>query len=158
MATPNNYSRKFYGYKQSHFHRAPLSLRRGMAGCEMHLKIAVATQFKNRIVDDPLGIMRSWNSTIHFCQWYGVSYGQRHQRVRVLALRSLKLSGTISPHIGNLSFLKELYLQNNSFFDEIPPQVARLPVCVACKYCLCKLIPSLVKSLLAYLIALTLFQ
>ena len=83
-------------------------------------------QFKNRIVDDPLGIMSSWNSTIHFCQWYGVSCGHRHQRVRVLALPSLKLSGTISPHIGNLSFLKELYLQNNSFFDEIPPQVGRL--------------------------------
>uniref|UniRef100_A0A6N2KKP2 non-specific serine/threonine protein kinase n=1 Tax=Salix viminalis TaxID=40686 RepID=A0A6N2KKP2_SALVM len=33
---------------------------------------------------------------------------------------------TISPHIGNLSFLKELYLQNNSFFHEIPPQVGRL--------------------------------
>ncbi|KAG5222760.1 LRR receptor serine/threonine-protein kinase [Salix suchowensis] len=83
-------------------------------------------QFKSRIVDDPLGIMSSWNSTIHFCQWYGVSCGHRHQRVRVLALQSLKLSGTISPHIGNLSFLKELYLQNNSFFHEIPPQVGRL--------------------------------
>ncbi|KAJ6894099.1 LRR receptor-like serine/threonine-protein kinase [Populus alba x Populus x berolinensis] len=83
-------------------------------------------QFKNKIVDDPLGIMSSWNSTIHFCQWYGVSCGRRHQRVRVLALQSLKLSGTISPHIGNLSFLRELHLQNNSFFHEIPPQVGRL--------------------------------
>ncbi|KAG5235287.1 LRR receptor serine/threonine-protein kinase [Salix suchowensis] len=88
-------------------------------------------QFKNRIVDDPLGIMSSWNSTIHFCQWYGVSCSHRHQRVRVLALQSLKLSGTISPHIGNLSFLKELYLQNNilslqtnSISGPIPPSIS----------------------------------
>ena len=44
MATPNNYSRKFYDYKAPHFHRAPLSLQRGMAGREARRKkIAVAT-------------------------------------------------------------------------------------------------------------------
>ena len=42
MATPNNYSRKFYGYKHPHFHRAPLSLQREMAGREARQKIVVA--------------------------------------------------------------------------------------------------------------------
>ncbi|KAB2626920.1 LRR receptor-like serine/threonine-protein kinase [Pyrus ussuriensis x Pyrus communis] len=47
--------------------------------------------------------MTSWNETIHFCHWYGVSCGRRHQRVTRLDLRSSKLSGSISPHVGNLT-------------------------------------------------------
>ncbi|XP_020540234.1 probable LRR receptor-like serine/threonine-protein kinase At3g47570 isoform X2 [Jatropha curcas] len=83
-------------------------------------------EFKSKITDDPLGVMTSWNASFHFCQWYGVQCVRRHQRVTVLDLRSLKLSGSISPHIGNLSFLRELFLQNNSFTQEIPHQISHL--------------------------------
>ncbi|KAK4745005.1 hypothetical protein SAY87_011317 [Trapa incisa] len=75
---------------------------------------------------DPLGILSSWNSTVHFCHWHGVTCGRRHQRVIILELQSLQLSGTISPHIGNLSFLRELNLRNNSFISAIPPEVGLL--------------------------------
>ncbi|KAG5616215.1 hypothetical protein H5410_016039 [Solanum commersonii] len=71
--------------------------------------------FKNMIIDDPFKIMDSWNETIHFCDWPGVSCGRRHPRVTVLNLTSLKLRGSLSPSIGNLSFLYVLKLQNNSF-------------------------------------------
>ncbi|XP_055962086.1 probable LRR receptor-like serine/threonine-protein kinase At3g47570 [Mercurialis annua] len=83
-------------------------------------------QFKAKITDDPLGIMNSWNSSSHFCQWYGVTCGSKHQRVTVLDLRNLTLSGSISPYIGNLSFLRELNLDNNGFRSEIPPQIGHL--------------------------------
>ncbi|KAJ9174751.1 hypothetical protein P3X46_013357 [Hevea brasiliensis] len=83
-------------------------------------------EFKAKITRDPLGIMRSWNDTLHFCQWYGVTCGRRHQRVTVLDLPSLQLSGSISPHVGNLSFLRKLYLPNNSFSHEIPSQIGNL--------------------------------
>ncbi|KAJ9174626.1 hypothetical protein P3X46_013253 [Hevea brasiliensis] len=83
-------------------------------------------EFKAKITDDPLGIMPSWNGSTHFCQWYGVTCSRRHQRVVILNLRSLQLSGSISPHIGNLSFLRELNLMNNSFSDAIPPEVGHL--------------------------------
>jgi len=82
--------------------------------------------FKSKITHDPLGIMRLWNSSIHFCQWFGVTCSQKHQRVAVLDLRSLKLSGSVSPYIGNLSFLRNLYLQHNSFSHEIPAQIGHL--------------------------------
>eukprot|EP00258_Populus_trichocarpa_P051579 XP_024467598.1 probable LRR receptor-like serine/threonine-protein kinase At3g47570 isoform X2 [Populus trichocarpa] len=82
--------------------------------------------FKSKMTRDPLGIMRLWNSSIHFCQWFGVTCSQKHQRVTVLDLRSLKLSGSVSPYIGNLSFLREIYLQNNSFSHEIPAQIGHL--------------------------------
>ena len=83
-------------------------------------------EFKAKITHDPFGAMSSWNASIHFCQWQGVTCGRRHQRVTVLNLQSQKLVGSISPHVGNLSFLRNLTLQNNSFHNEIPPEIGRL--------------------------------
>jgi Leucine-rich repeat (LRR) protein len=83
-------------------------------------------EFKAKIISDPFMFLSSWNDTTHFCQWRGVTCGRRHQRITQLALASQKLAGTISPFIGNLSFLRYLYLQNNSFSHEIPPEIGRL--------------------------------
>ena len=83
-------------------------------------------EFKAKIIHDPFGVMSSWNHSVHFCRWSGVTCGRRHQRVIVLDLQSSKLVGSISPHVGNLSFLKNLTLQNNSFHNEIPPEIGRL--------------------------------
>ncbi|CAK9168899.1 unnamed protein product [Ilex paraguariensis] len=83
--------------------------------------------FKAKITADPLGAMSSWNESIHFCKWYGVTCSRRqHQRVIELDLGHKKLSGTMSPHTGNLSFLKILILTNNSFHGDIPPELGRL--------------------------------
>ncbi|CAN1170947.1 Probable LRR receptor-like serine/threonine-protein kinase At3g47570 [Linum perenne] len=79
------------------------------------------------ITDDPLGVFSSWNDSVHFCEWYGVSCSKRHHsRVTVLNLSAHRLYGSISPHVGNLSFLKVLYLFNNSFMGEIPPEIGQL--------------------------------
>ena len=83
-------------------------------------------EFKAKITDDPLQVMSSWNDSIHFCQWQGVTYACRHQRVITLNLRSSKLVGSISLHVGNLSFLKNLTLLNNNFHNEIPSEIDRL--------------------------------
>ncbi|XVF01312.1 hypothetical protein REPUB_Repub04eG0077100 [Reevesia pubescens] len=83
-------------------------------------------EFKAKITGDQLGIMRSWNNSVHFCQWHGVKCGRRHQRVTELDLRALKLMGSISPSIGNLSFLRLLNLENNSFSQELPQEIGRL--------------------------------
>ena len=82
--------------------------------------------FKAKITLDPFGVISSWNDSIHFCRWGGVTCGRRHQRVIALDLRSLKLVGSISSHVENLSFLRYLILQNNSFHNEIPPQIGYL--------------------------------
>ncbi|XVF24094.1 hypothetical protein REPUB_Repub13aG0097700 [Reevesia pubescens] len=76
--------------------------------------------------------MRSWNNSVHFCQWHGVKCGRRRQRVTELDLQALKLMGSISPYIGNLSFLRVLELQNNSFVSDnemsgiVPSSLANL--------------------------------
>ncbi|KDP46934.1 hypothetical protein JCGZ_08922 [Jatropha curcas] len=83
--------------------------------------------FKLAIKQDPFQIFSSWNNSLHFCQWYGVSCSRRHpHRVAALNLRSQGLVGSLSPHIGNLSFLRLIDLENNSFHGEIPQQIGNL--------------------------------
>ncbi|KAL5568489.1 hypothetical protein UlMin_025064 [Ulmus minor] len=82
--------------------------------------------FKKSITSDPFRILSSWNHSVSFCNWPGVTCGRRHPRVTRLDLPSHNLKGSISPHIGNLTFLMRINLQNNSFFGEIPQQVGYL--------------------------------
>ncbi|KAK4582495.1 hypothetical protein RGQ29_025616 [Quercus rubra] len=82
--------------------------------------------FKNRITQDPLQIMSSWNNSYHFCNWLGVTCGPSNKRVMVLNLKTKKLSGSIPPSIGNLTYLTGINLENNSFYGEIPQEVGRL--------------------------------
>ncbi|XP_050242073.1 putative receptor-like protein kinase At3g47110 [Quercus robur] len=82
--------------------------------------------FKNRITQDPLQIMSSWNDTIHFCNWLGVTCSPSCKRVTVLDLKAKKLVGFITPSIRNLTYLTGINLQNNSFYGEIPQEVGCL--------------------------------
>ncbi|GMP95389.1 hypothetical protein CsSME_00044463 [Camellia sinensis var. sinensis] len=68
----------------------------------------------------------SWNHSIHFCNWQGVSCGRQHQHVTVLNLSSHALVGSVSPQIGNLTFLRTIDLGNNSFHGEIPQELGKL--------------------------------
>ncbi|XP_071738692.1 uncharacterized protein [Rutidosis leptorrhynchoides] len=82
--------------------------------------------FKSLITRDPYGVLSSWNTSFHFCDWSGVTCGKRHKRVTGLQLDSKGLEGSLSPHVGNLSFLRELMLRNNSFQKTIPYELGRL--------------------------------
>ncbi|KAL9402718.1 hypothetical protein Peur_006567 [Populus x canadensis] len=81
--------------------------------------------FKTQI-RDPLGKLSSWNESLHFCEWSGVNCGRKHRRVVELDLHSSQLAGSLSPHIGNLSFLRILNLEINSFSYLIPQELGRL--------------------------------
>ncbi|GKD48872.1 leucine-rich repeat protein [Tanacetum coccineum] len=82
--------------------------------------------FKSKITHDPYKVLTSWNHSFHFCEWSGVSCGKRHKRVTALRLYSKGLEGSLSPHVGNLSFLRRLLLGNNSFEGNIPHELGRL--------------------------------
>ncbi|GAB2259969.1 hypothetical protein Droror1_Dr00010824 [Drosera rotundifolia] len=75
---------------------------------------------------DPLKTLASWNSSLDHCIWRGVVCGRRHRRVTQLHLSSLSLVGTLSPSIGNLSFLHEVYLNNNTFQGQLPAEIGHL--------------------------------
>ncbi|XP_057990712.1 putative receptor-like protein kinase At3g47110 [Hevea brasiliensis] len=83
-------------------------------------------EFKSKIGNDPHDVFSSWNDSVNFCKWQGITCGRKHHRVTSLNLYGLSLSGTISPFIGNLTFLRFLNLRNNSFHGEIPQEVGRL--------------------------------
>ncbi|XP_042477568.1 LRR receptor-like serine/threonine-protein kinase EFR [Macadamia integrifolia] len=83
-------------------------------------------EFKKRI-NDPYRALRSWNDTVHFCNWVGITCGNRHQqRVISLDLGEKGLGGNISPSIGNLTFLHFLNIGNNSFHGQIPQEIGNL--------------------------------
>ncbi|KAF7816331.1 putative receptor-like protein kinase [Senna tora] len=83
-------------------------------------------KFRESITNDPNGVLRTWNNSIHFCNWLGVTCSNKHQRVIALDLEGYKLIGSISPYIGNLSFLRSLNLQNNSLHGQIPHEFGHL--------------------------------
>ncbi|KAB2615415.1 LRR receptor-like serine/threonine-protein kinase FLS2 [Pyrus ussuriensis x Pyrus communis] len=84
---------------------------------------------KAHITSDPQNILATnWSSASNsnICNWVGVICGARHHRVTALNLSYMGLAGVIPPHLGNLSFLVELGLQNNSFHGLLPQELSRL--------------------------------
>ncbi|XP_028945492.2 probable LRR receptor-like serine/threonine-protein kinase At3g47570 [Malus domestica] len=82
--------------------------------------------FKKRITEDPLSVMSSWNHSIHFCSWVGITCHRATQRVLILDLEDKQLVGSIPPSIGNLTRLIEISLGSNKFHGEIPQELGRL--------------------------------
>ncbi|KAK9742355.1 hypothetical protein RND81_03G166500 [Saponaria officinalis] len=87
---------------------------------------AALLAIKNQLVDRPEGVFSSWNDSVPHCAWAGVTCGRKHKRVTMLHLNSRNLSGTISPFIGNLSFLNTIALYNNSLHGQIPDKIGDL--------------------------------
>ncbi|XP_009786455.1 receptor kinase-like protein Xa21 [Nicotiana sylvestris] len=83
--------------------------------------------FQNLVTSPSLFLAKNWTSNTSFCSWFGVTCSSRRQRVVALTLPNLKLQGTISPSLANLSFLRELNLGNNFFHGGIPYGLGNLP-------------------------------
>ncbi|KAM3368500.1 hypothetical protein ACQJBY_016805 [Aegilops geniculata] len=78
--------------------------------------------FKRAITDDPKGLLSSWNTSVHFCNWQGVkcSIITEHERVAELDLSEQSFVGEISPSLGNMSYLTYLNLSRSKFSGQIP--------------------------------------
>ncbi|CAM8899458.1 unnamed protein product [Rhodiola kirilowii] len=88
--------------------------------------MALREEFIDSIIPSDGSPLNSWNASLHFCQWQGVICGKRHRRVTVLDLVEQQLDGVLSTSIGNLTFLRELYLTNNALHGEIPKEIGKL--------------------------------
>jgi len=83
--------------------------------------------FKSLITSDPYDMLsNNWSTSTSVCNWVGVTCDERHNRVHSLNLRNMSLRGTVSPNLGNLSFLVILYLSRNSFSGQFPEKIYRL--------------------------------
>ncbi|XP_044476864.1 putative receptor-like protein kinase At3g47110 [Mangifera indica] len=84
-------------------------------------------QFKSHITSDPYSVLAyNWSISNPICNWIGISCGGRHERVTVLNLSSMDLGGTVSSHLGNLSFLVNLDLSDNNFHGHLPNELGQL--------------------------------
>ncbi|XP_044472305.1 putative receptor-like protein kinase At3g47110 [Mangifera indica] len=84
-------------------------------------------QFKAHITSDPYSVLAyNWSISNPICSWVGISCGARHERVTALNLSFMDLGGTISPHLGNLSFLVKLDLSYNNFHGHLPNELGQL--------------------------------
>uniref|UniRef100_A0A0E0JMS0 non-specific serine/threonine protein kinase n=1 Tax=Oryza punctata TaxID=4537 RepID=A0A0E0JMS0_ORYPU len=88
--------------------------------------LAALLDFKAQ-VKDPTGILASnWTASAPFCSWIGVSCDSSGKWVTGLEFEDMALQGTISPQIGNLSFLSSLVLSNTSLIGPVPTELGRL--------------------------------
>ncbi|KAL2553474.1 putative LRR receptor-like serine/threonine-protein kinase [Forsythia ovata] len=82
--------------------------------------------FKSQITEDPIGVLASWNDSLHLCNWTGVMCSNDQRRVTSLNLQGKRLAGTLSSYVGNFTFIYLLDLSGNSFHGEIPPELGNL--------------------------------
>ncbi|EYU40963.1 hypothetical protein ABFS82_07G099400 [Erythranthe guttata] len=83
--------------------------------------------FKEAVDVDPNGALNSWNQTTNFCTWNGITCGRKlPNRVVAINLDSQGLIGSLSSHVGNLSFLRRIDIRNNSFNGRIPQEIGLL--------------------------------
>ncbi|XP_057785174.1 putative receptor-like protein kinase At3g47110 [Salvia miltiorrhiza] len=83
--------------------------------------------FKSSIISDPNSMLISnWSTNTSICEWAGVSCGRTHQRVTALNVSGFALRGNLSPHLGNLTFLRSLDISSNNFSGSIPSHLTKL--------------------------------
>ncbi|KAA8537815.1 hypothetical protein F0562_027605 [Nyssa sinensis] len=82
--------------------------------------------FKSLLSLEPTNPLSSWDQNSSPCNWTGVICNKPGERVVGLDLSGLGIMGSISPHVGNLSFLRSLQLQDNQLTGMLPDQLGNL--------------------------------
>ncbi|KAI3758835.1 hypothetical protein L6452_06407 [Arctium lappa] len=82
---------------------------------------------KSQTITQPPDALATWDQNSSSpCNWTRVLCDDRAQRVVGLDLSGLRLTGPVSPHIGNLSLLRSLQLQDNLFDGLLPETITNL--------------------------------
>ncbi|GLJ14148.1 hypothetical protein SUGI_0227070 [Cryptomeria japonica] len=82
-------------------------------------------ELKKSVKMDPSLSLSNWVNSNNICNWTGITCS-RNRRVVSVVLKYKGLSGTIPPHIGNMSFLTMLDLSHNRFSALIPRELGKL--------------------------------
>ncbi|KAK6131115.1 hypothetical protein DH2020_035144 [Rehmannia glutinosa] len=83
--------------------------------------------FKTTITSDPYQILtKNWSTNASICTWIGVTCNINHQRITSLNFSGFGFEGTVSPNLGNLTFLSSLDLSSNNFTGLIPSELSNL--------------------------------
>ncbi|MCD7463891.1 hypothetical protein HAX54_051655 [Datura stramonium] len=87
----------------------------------------VLLAFQKLVTSPSHFLANSWTKNTVFCSWFGITCSSKRQRVVALSLPDLQLQDTISPSLANLSFLRELNLENNFFHGGFSYRIGHLP-------------------------------
>uniref|UniRef100_A0A7N0ZYW6 non-specific serine/threonine protein kinase n=1 Tax=Kalanchoe fedtschenkoi TaxID=63787 RepID=A0A7N0ZYW6_KALFE len=91
----------------------------------VNLEVQALMAIKGALVD-PRRVLANWDdAAVDPCSWTMVTCSSDNLVIG-FGSPSQNLSGTLSPSIGNLTYLQTVLLQNNNISGPIPPQVGRL--------------------------------
>ncbi|XP_057754429.1 receptor-like kinase TMK2 [Arachis stenosperma] len=88
-------------------------------------KVAILLQIAAEL-KYPILLARTWRGNNACKNWSFITCDDRN-KIRMVNLSNLKLTGTISPAFTNLTDLRELYLDGNNLTGEIPEGLTTLP-------------------------------
>ncbi|CAE5962740.1 unnamed protein product [Arabidopsis arenosa] len=90
----------------------------------VNYEVTALVAVKNEL-NDPYNVLENWDvNSVDPCSWRMVTCTDGY--VSGLVLPSQSLSGTLSPRIGNLTYLESVLLQNNAITGPIPETIGRL--------------------------------
>ncbi|KAI3845317.1 hypothetical protein MKW98_009383 [Papaver atlanticum] len=91
----------------------------------INYEVVALVAIKNDL-NDPHNVLENWDiNSVDPCSWRMVTC-TADGHVSALGLPSQSLSGSISPGIGNLSYLQSVLLQNNDISGPIPTEIGKL--------------------------------
>lgn len=85
---------------------------------------------KKRITKDTFRIISSWNDSVDFCSWIGLTCQYSTKRVMILDLEAQELVGSLPHSIGNLTYLTGINLRHNHF--HISPSIENISSLLVC--------------------------
>ncbi|OMO93704.1 Leucine-rich repeat, typical subtype [Corchorus capsularis] len=96
-----------------------------VAAKEMVFDVVALMEIKSRLVD-PYGVLDSWDEAVPDpCSWNMITCSTDYQ-VIALEAPDRGLSGTLSPYIGNLTYIQSVRLQSNNLTGNIPLSIGAL--------------------------------
>ncbi|GJW25602.1 putative leucine-rich repeat receptor-like serine/threonine-protein kinase [Tanacetum coccineum] len=99
-----------------------------VSGNNLENDLAGLLEFVSGVTSDPGNVLQNWSnfSSVHVCNWTGITCDEKRDSVLELDLSGASLRGSISPAIARLSRLTVLDLSGNFFGGSIPREVGYL--------------------------------
>ena len=94
-------------------------------------------KLKESITNDPNGVLNSWNNSIQFCNWYGITCGRHHLEALqnlvnliILEIDENLFTSVIPTYFEKFQKSQGLFLLKNKLSGQIPSSIGNLTLLV----------------------------